>query len=170
MFLALSALLIALPSCGFSLVRPGVLFGLDPGTIGYEVAAGEITISDRTMRFWTIAGSPSIAIEHFEIGFYTGGGVLVGRNAGTVGLLVPAGLTCNAPELGCTINSPGARPVEGPRVVSQPFQLLPVAVAQEHIAAGFPSDWYALIQFFGETGALAPFETGQFRIMISTPN
>jgi len=61
-------------------------------------------------------------------------------------------------------------PVEGPRVVSQPFQLLPVAVAQEHIAAGFPSDWYALIQFFGETGALAPFETGQFRIMISTPN
>lgn len=171
MFLALSALLIALPSCGFSLVRPGVLFSPDPGTIGYEAEGGQVTtIAEQTMLFRTIAGSPSIAIERFEIEFYTGAGDLIGSNSGTVGLLVPAGLTCSDPAPGCTINSPGARPVEGPQVISQPFQLLPIDVARDHAAAGSPSDWYALIQFFGETGSLTPFETGQYRIMISTPN
>ncbi len=173
----------ALSGCGFNLFNgQEIVFGVNPAPLGYELdSSGRITIESRTLTMHSRAGALGATVNGYRTYFFDGNDEPVPAgdskvfSEGALGIYVPAGIRCDAPDLGsppvgCYTYSEGARYEEGYQVLSQPVQLLPVKVATQHIEAGFPLGWYAEIELYGTTDTGANFITDRFRVAIVPPN
>lgn len=175
---ALVGLVAVLAACTTTAGPAGLQFSLgESGTLGYEVDdSGAITITSRLMRFQSSAGEVGRTLTRYRIAFFDGAGAAVngGDNVqfGSMSLFVPPGIQCAAPDavLGCTLGSEGARFAVGPQVSSQAYNLMPADIAQQHLLAGSPVGWHALIRFDGQDARGIPFTTTDYRVAVSPPD
>lgn len=173
------ALAVALSACSMFAAPNAnrLLFGLTPvNELGYEVStSGEITIATRTLVLSTRAGGPVTTVTGYHIEYYNASGSLVGAtydDPRSLNVTLPAGFLCDEPDpvVGCNSLSEGARP--GPGIpVELPagtVQLLNVDIAQQHIAAGYPTGWYAAVTLFYDNAFGAFSQT--YNVAIVAPN
>lgn len=198
--LAVTALLGLLSACSEDAEPVRLSFTMQPsGNLGYEVDdQGQITIETRNLVFRNAPGAHGLQLTSYRIEFYDENDepVLVGDNVqlGSLSVFVPPGLRCPAedaagneidPEFGCTLAVPGARFAPGPLVVTEGgYQLLPVGIAQAHLARGgfelgddgsfattpLPVGWHGDITFSGVTATGGAFTSPVYRVGIAPPN
>lgn len=152
-------------------------FGMLPANeLGYEVdSSGAITVEARTLVFSNPAGMPATSITGYRLAYFNQSGALLGQTPSTpqsLNIYVPGGFQCTEPDpvLGCNLQSEGSRPAQGPTSTSEALQsqLLNADIVNMHIAAGFPTGWYADITFYGH-GAAGEFQE-TYRVNIMAPN
>ena len=154
-----------------------LMLGLSPtNELGYEIdAMGIITVKSRDLILSTKAGTPTTNVTGYRVDYYDELNVLVGAGGDdpqSLNVTVPAGLVCDnpVPGVGCTNLSQNARPGNGMaiEVPGRTTQLLNVDVAQAHVAAGFPSGWYAVVTLYYEN-ARGTFQQ-EYVFYIAVPN
>lgn len=151
------ALIVALAACSAPGADGRLSVRMEPtNPFGYEVDdTGAITITTRTLIFQNAAGEAAATIDGVHVAFFNASGALVGEwtpdNA--LGIVVPAGFQCTAPDpvIGCTATSTGAfaAPGQESNPVGATTQLLSGDVASAHALLGSPTGWYGELTFSG---------------------
>ncbi len=153
-----------------------IMFGLAPvNELGYEVdTSGAITIEGRNMQFRNYAGMPLAYVTGYRVDYYNSANTLIGRTSTIpqpLNFVVPPGFQCEEPDpvIGCAsaaVRTQAPGPVAS--VEGMGNQLLNVDIAMDHIAAGYPSGWFARVTIYGHN-AYGAFED-QHIINIVAPN
>jgi hypothetical protein len=172
-------LTLSLAACSTSVDSARLHFSLsDSGDLAYALdGEGSVTIEPRSLRFRSVPGAYGVTLTEYTIAFFDARGVPLPLDesvqAGTLGIFVPAGIQCPAPDAvtGCLLGVAGWRFAPGPQVVvEEGYQLLPDAVARAHAQSGFPLGWYAEIAFTGCDEMNRTFTTDPYRLTIAAPD
>jgi len=175
--LVIAAIVLSACSTIFPNQPDRLMLGLSPtNELGYEVdSSGIIKVKSRDLVLSTKAGMPMTNVTGYRIDYYDELNVLVGAGGDdpqALNITVPAGLVCDnpVPGVGCTNFSENARPGNGlaVEVPGLGSALLNADIAYAHVAAGFPSGWYAVLTLYYEN-ARGTFQQ-EYVLYIAVPN
>ena len=136
----ITAFLLLLSGCGINVLNShGVMFGVDPAPLGYEVSDDGIEIPSHLIKMHSRRGAMGATVRGYNVYYFNQAGepiylddhVVYSKDS--LNVYVPPGIRCDDPDedVGCTIHSSGAHYTEGYQVVSQPTLLLAGSIALE---------------------------------------